>query len=120
MTNDLTHDLMTHEQRALLLANGARTAAGEDIDPYPVLKLFTPDGAATWLLTELDPEDPDIAFGLADLGMGFPELGSVSLSEINAVRGRMALPIERDLYFEADKPLSAYAKEARAHGAIQA
>lgn len=52
--------------------------------------------------------------------MGFPELGSVSLSEINAVRGKMGLPIERDLYFAAEKPLSAYADEARVHGAIQA
>jgi hypothetical protein len=29
-----------------------------------VVKLFTPDAACTWLLTELDPDDPDIAFGL--------------------------------------------------------
>jgi len=116
----MTLDLMTLEQRALLLANGARSAAGEDIDPYPVVKLFTPDGAATWLLTELDPDDPDIAFGLCDLGMGFPEFGSVSLSEIAAVRGRLGLPIERDLYFKPDRPLSAYAEEARAQGAIRA
>ena len=116
----MTINLMTPEQRTLMLANGARTAAGEDIDPFPVLKLFTPDGAATWLLTELDPNDPDIAFGLCDLGMGYPELGSMSLSEITAVRGKLGLPIERDLYFEADKPLSAYADEARAHGAIRA
>jgi len=37
-------------------------------------------GAATWLLTELDSEDPDIAFGLCDLGMQCPELGSVRIS----------------------------------------
>lgn len=60
----MPNDLMTSEHRTLLLANGARAAAGEDIDPLPVLKLFTPDGSATWLLTELDPDDPDIAFGL--------------------------------------------------------
>jgi len=111
---------MTSEHRTLLLANGARAAAGEDIDPLPVLKLFTPDGSATWLLTELDPDDPDIAFGLCDLGMGYPELGSVSLSEIAAVRGRMGLPIERDLHFTADRPLSAYADDARFQGAIRA
>lgn len=44
----------------------------------------------------------------------------MSLSEITAVRGKMGLRIERDLYFEADKPLSAYADEARTHGAIRA
>jgi len=116
----MPNDLMTSEHRTLLLANGARAAAGEDIDPLPVLKLFTPDGSATWLLTELDPDDPDIAFGLCDLGMGYPELGSVSLSEIAAVRGRMGLPIERDLHFTADRPLSAYADDARFQGAIRA
>ena len=116
----MPNDLMTSGQRTLLLANGARAAAGEDIDPLPVLKLFTPDGSATWLLTELDPDDPDIAFGLCDLGMGYPELGSVSLSEIAAVRGRKGLPIERDLHFTADRPLSAYADDARFQGAIRA
>lgn len=67
---------------------------------------------AQWILTELDPEDPDIAFGLCDLGMGFPELGNVSLSEIAAVTGPGGLHIERDLHFKATKTLQAYATEA--------
>jgi hypothetical protein len=112
--------IITAEQRAQMLANGARSAAGEDIDPFPIVKLFTPDASATWLLTELDPEDPDIAFGLCDLGMGFPELGSVSLSEITSVRGPFGLPIERDLHFKADRPLSRYADDARRAGGIRA
>jgi hypothetical protein len=48
-----------------------------------------------------------------DLGMGCPELGSVRLSEIEAVRGKLGLPVERDLHFKADKPMSAYAEQAR-------
>jgi hypothetical protein len=101
-----------------LAANGRtnqnRIDAGEDtIDFHPVVKLFTPDAAATWLLTETDPEDPDIAFGLCDLGLGFPELGSVRLSEIRAVRGRLRMPVERDLFFKPDAPLSTYAERAR-------
>ena len=59
------------------------------------MKLFTPDAGATWLLTEIDLKDPDIAFGLCDLGLGYPELGSVSLSEIAALRGKLGLPVER-------------------------
>ncbi len=89
-------------------------------DFWPVVKLFTPDGACTWLLTEIDPDEPDVAFGLCDLGFGCPELGSVSLSELESVRGRLGLPIERDLYFKAVKSLSAYADEARAQDAIVA
>jgi Protein of unknown function (DUF2958) len=53
------------------------------------------------------------AFGLCDLGMGGPELGYVSLVELAGVRGKLGLPIERDLHFEADKSISAYAEEAR-------
>lgn len=112
--------IITTEQRAQMLANGARSAAGEDIDPLPIVKLFAPDAGATWLLTELDPEDPDIAFGLCDLGFGFPELGSVSLSEITAVRGRMGLLVERDLHFKPDRPLSGYAGDARRAGRVRA
>lgn len=111
--------IITPEERIQLLANGARSAAGEDIDPFPIFKLFTPDAGATWLLTELDPDDPDIAFGLCDLGLGFPELGSVRLSEITSVRGPFGLAVERDRWFKADKPLSRYADEARVAGAIR-
>lgn len=112
--------LITSEIRAALIANGEKTRAGIDHDPYPVVKLFAPDAGATWLLSELDPDDPDIAFGLCDLGLGCPELGSVSIAELESVRGRLGLPVERDLWFAADKPLSAYADAARAAGGIVA
>lgn len=95
-------------------ANQIRVEAGEDtIDHNPVVKLFTPDGGATWLLSETDPEDPDIAFGLCDLGLGFPEIGTVRLSEIRAVRGCFGMPVERDLFFKPEATLSAYAERAR-------
>ncbi|PSM19835.1 DUF2958 domain-containing protein [Nitratireductor sp. StC3] len=110
--------LLTVAQRTALLANGRRSAAGEDLDPKPVVKLFTPDAGATWLLTELDPDDPDIAFGLCDLGLGCPELGSVRLSEIKTIRGRLGLSVERDRWFSGAKPLSAYAAEASRIGRI--
>lgn len=100
--------------------NGWRSSAKPDFDPKPVVKLFTPDAGATWLLTEIDPEDLDRAFGLCDLGLGFPELGWVSLSELQSVRGPLGLAIVRDLHFRADKPLSDCAREARIAGRIVA
>lgn len=78
-----------------------------------VVKLFTPDAGATWLLTELDPADPDLAFGLCDLGLGCPELGYVHITELESLRGPMGLPVERDLHFEADRRISTYAADAR-------
>ena len=110
--------LITDTERARMLDFGRRSARGEAIDPHPVVKLFTPDAGATWLLTELDPDEPDIAFGLGDLGLGYPELGSVRLSEIASVRGKLGLPVERDHYFEADRLLSAYTEAARNLGRI--
>ena len=119
--------LLTKTIRDRLLRNGrlrrelaARDGDAAEPDFLPVVKLFTPDAGATWLLTEIDPDDQDRAFGLCDLGLGMPELGYVSLSELAAVRGPLNLPIERDLHFLATKTLSAYAAEAQAHGAIRA
>jgi hypothetical protein len=115
--------LITQEQRARLLANGRANAAriaedGNTQDFWPVVKLFCPWGAATWLLSEIDPEDETIAHGLCDLGFGCPEIGSVSLAEIAAVRGPGGLRIERDLHFKPAKSLTAYADEAREAGRI--
>lgn len=113
---------MSDAVRAALLANGRlqRDAEGRSLDFVPVVKLFTPDSGATWLLTEIDPDNTDIAFGLADHGFGSPELGYVSLTELGAVRGGLGLPVELDRFFRADKPLSAYAAAAREAGRIVA
>lgn len=97
----------------LMLEHGRARARGANHDPVPVVKLFTPDAGAIWLLTEIDPTDYDRAFGLCDLGLGEPELGYVSLGELAAVRGPLRLPIERDLTFTGSKPISEYAVEAR-------
>lgn len=109
--------LLTKSLRERLLANGTvrrqLDEAGEpDPDFVPVVKLFTPDANATWLLTELDPDEPDIAFGLCDLGLGFPELGRVSLAELASVRGKLGLPIERDRHFYPTFTIGAYARAA--------
>jgi hypothetical protein len=116
--------LLDSLSRATLLANGRRQQSvkgtSRELDFEPVVKLFTPDAAATWLLTELDPDDPDLAFGLCDLGLGSPELGYVRVSELERVRGRLGLPAERDRHFRADRTLNAYADAAREAGAIRA
>lgn len=104
-------EFLTEEQIKQLTHNGSPKNRSKD--HFPVAKLFTPDAGATWLLTELDYEDPTIAFGLCDLGLGFPELGYVSLDELKEVRGPLGLPIEQDKYFEAKFPLSVYAEAAK-------
>lgn len=115
--------LLTSVQQAQLLKNGEMQSAvrgtANEFDFEPVVKLFNPYGLGTWLLSELDPDDPDIAFGLADLG--FPELGSVSMSELREWRHPVFRQgIERDLFWSARKTLRAYADEARKAGHIAA
>lgn len=106
--------LLTKELTERLLRNGAN----RDQDHAPVVKFFNPTGAATWLITEMDPEDGDTLFGLCDLGQGFPELGNVSLTELSSIRVRFGLGIERDLHFTGKYPISVYANAARFAGRI--
>jgi Protein of unknown function (DUF2958) len=106
--------------KPLMISNARRRQADDRFDPFPIVKLFAPWAAATWLLSELNPDDPDIAFGLCDLGHGFPELGEVRLSEIASLRGPLGLGVEVDQAFLATKTLSAYAYQAAQRGAIEA
>ena len=106
--------LIPPDLRARLLRNGV----ARDADPVPVLKLFNPCGAATWLIAEMLPDEPDFLFGLCDLGLGCPELGYVSLAELEGVKGPFGLGIERDLHFAGRFPLSVYAEAAHVAGCI--
>ncbi len=109
-------DLFTEAQRQLLHDNYHADTWGE---LPPVVKLFTPDAGATWLLTTLDPENDDIAWGLCDLGLGFPELGYVSISELRTVRGKFGLPVERDLHATLDKTTNEYNELAHKRGYVR-
>jgi hypothetical protein len=105
--------LLTKAIKTKLLANAANEG-----DHKPVLKLFNPTGAGTWLVSEMD-ENGNM-FCLADLGMGSPELGYSNIHELEEYKGPFGLGIERDYLFKANKTLSEYADEARAAGGIRA
>jgi len=84
----------------------------------PVVKFFNPCGAGTWLISDMDEDG--ICFGLCDLGMGTPELGTVSIQELQSVNVGFGLGIERDIHWEATKSLMDYANDARECGYINA
>jgi len=69
-------------------------------DPLAVVKLFTPDSSWTWFILEYDKET-DTAFGLV-VGLE-TELGYIYLPELRAVRGKLGLRIERDIWFVPSK-----------------
>jgi hypothetical protein len=83
-------------------------------DPEPVVKLFDCHGPSTWLISEWD-EQTGMAFGLSDLGQGFPELGYVWIDELKQVLG---MRLERDAYWTPKGKLSEYASKARANQRI--
>ena len=80
----------------------------QEADPMVICKFFTPDSNWTWYAYEFDGQD--LFFGLI-YGLE-TELGYFSLQELEAARGPLGLPIERDLHF-TPKKLSEVKKEHR-------
>lgn len=117
--------LLTKSIRTQLEANAAISEKAHlfpevHINHQPVVKIFNPAGGQTWLFTEMMPGDPDILFGLCDLGFGSPELGTVSLRELESIKGPLNIGLERDKYFTASMGLNGYVSAAREAGSIQA
>jgi hypothetical protein len=114
--------LITDAQHAELLANARAVenahAMGAEFDPKPVVKLSTRDGYYRWLLSEIDPRGGDLAYGLCDSGDGRPYLGYVRLNDLERSQGKLALRVEPDHRFAADKPMSAYIYIAVTRGLI--
>lgn len=81
-------------------------------------RLFTPDAHAIWLLAALDPADGDTAWGLIDLGLGMPALGTVRLSVLAAIVGPRQRPVMRDCYFKPVRRLSEYLRLAEDNGSV--
>ena len=104
--------LVTDAERAQLLANN------QEADPVPVVRLFTPDVHATWLLASLDPADGDTAHGLIDLGIGMPELGMVKLSDLASIVGPQGQPVMRDCFLQPTRRLSEYLRLAEENGSM--
>ena len=85
--------LLTKELRKKLPPLGA---TANEQDPMVICKFFFPDSHWTWYAIEFDGEDIFFGYVVGD----FPELGSFSLSELKCTRGKLGLPVERDLYFK--------------------
>ena len=110
LTKDIRAKLIKNRE---LMADPSYDANG---DTTPVVKLFVcVGGNATWLLSDM--EEGGLAFGLCDLGLGFPELGYVDVNELEAELGWR---LERDMHWTPTKSLREYANEARAAGRVVA
>ena len=75
---------------------------GDNADPVAYIKFFTPDSSWTWYATEGEPwgmDHEDFLFYGYVIGAE-AEWGEFSLLELQAVRGKLGLPVERDLWFQ--------------------
>lgn len=111
-------NLLADTERVQLLDNGVSAARREHLDSPPVVKLYTPDAHAVWLLTELDPADSDTAYGLCDAGIGWPDLGQIRLSDLEDIRGPKGMQVARDPYFTSKHSPSECFRRAKAVGSI--
>lgn len=88
--------LLTDELRRVLPPLYAQEHAST---PIVYAKFFTPDSNWTWYVTEGSPDGDDFRFFGFVCGLE-SEWGYFLLSELEAARGPLGLPIERDLHFE--------------------
>ena len=70
-------------------------------NPPVVCKFFLPDFSWTWYAIEFDGKDTFFGYVAGD----DCELGYFTLPELQSVRGKLGLPMERDLHFRS-QPLS--------------
>ena len=87
--------LLTEELRAQLPALYSQES---NKDPTVHAKFFCPWNNWTWFATEGSQDDEDFRFFGYVVGLE-EEWGYFVLSELESVRGRGGLTIERDLYF---------------------
>lgn len=90
---------MNHQDFSKLPPLYSQDGKGKQAIVY--VKLFTPWTSFTWYLTEYDSAEK-LAFGYTQNGSE-GELGYISISELEAIRGPGGLRVERDLYFEPCK-----------------
>ena len=67
-------------------------------DPIVITKFFNPTGAGTWYATEYEPKEK-IFYGYVSLfGDHCDEWGYFSLAELESIKGRFGLGVERNLH----------------------
>lgn len=114
--------LFSKDQRRRLVANGkAQMKAVENngwIDQDPIVELSIKRAGVRCLLTHVRPDDPDMAYGLVDLGSGQPTLTEVSLGWLTEFAGLLGLQVYNNPNFRVIGSLSLYYVWAKRAGRI--
>ena len=94
----------------LLISNDS--VESDDKDFPPPLRIYLPGTEPSLLISELNPECPDIAFGLCGLGIGIPRPRFSSILEL------LTIDACCDFSFKSSYQLSVYAHAAKELDAI--
>lgn len=90
-------------QLARLLLNGSVEQRGRDHTPVACLE-FKPLGYK-WLITEIDPLNPDIGYGLINVE-GQVNVGIINLHELDTLRGDTFSEFNENLHLLDDEELA--------------
>ena len=77
------------------------------------LKIFDPTGRMTFYAVEFDGEDTLFGWMVSPLDADCDEFGYASLSELQGVKGRMGLGMERDLHWNPNTTLDKVVETAK-------
>lgn len=113
-------DLFTKHDLKLLHKNGEASLARKG-QHMPALKIFNPHGPGLWLISELDPSEPDHLYALFETYNRKPCLGWISREHLEDCRVQYSnhyVPLQSDRTFEPKATIDIYARAARATGRI--
>ena len=82
-------------------------------DKVAQFKIFDPSGRLTIYVVEAGPDGDDtrlFCYTVSPLGPDCDEWGYASLKELQSVRNRFGLPLERDLWFTPTKMSEIFAE----------
>ncbi|KYG77229.1 MULTISPECIES: DUF2958 domain-containing protein [Roseivirga] len=113
--------LLSKDQLAKLIENGKKIENGSDETVPPIVLLRLPNNPpSAWFLASVDPLNHDKAFGLIEIAGDRPELGYVSIKELEDLRGYKNQGVYHDVLYEsADRlDINLYARMAKDYGQI--
>jgi len=114
--------ILTPRDLEQLLENGKAQRTFEEqghafrLDFEPVVKLLSAWEWRAWTLAAIDPEEPDLAYGLFDGDDCVPQLGEIRLSHLEAYRDPLGGSLQRMNTFTPRMTLLEYAAHALSTG----
>ncbi len=109
--NDLAEKLIGNwralEGHRRAVADGKATSAEEPI-AHPLVRLWSVAGPYRCMISRVDPGNTNLAFGIADTGIGLPSIGYIHLEKIVALEAAKGSTLERDAFFKPKRTLFGY------------